>query len=167
MAPHGIYRCRGDDDWVSIACATEDEWRALCGVVGGGLAADPRFASAPLRKQNEDVLEEAITAWTSVRDRFDVTDVLQRVRVAAFPAMSPKDLAHDAHLEARGFSARLPHPEIGPRQHGGIPWILSNGPNGVRAPAPCIGADTEAVLGDLLGYSADEIRQMREQGVLA
>jgi crotonobetainyl-CoA:carnitine CoA-transferase CaiB-like acyl-CoA transferase len=151
---------------VSIACATDAEWRAFCTVVDRAMAEDARFATAPLRKQHEDALDAQITAWTSQRDRWDITAALQRVRVAVFPVMSPKDLAHDAHLEARGFSARLPHPEVGPRQHAGIPWLLSNGPNGVRAPAPCIGADTDSVLCDLLGYSAAEIAGLRDCGVL-
>ncbi len=34
QAPHGIYRCKGDDEWVAIAASTDDQWRALCDVLG-------------------------------------------------------------------------------------------------------------------------------------
>lgn len=166
MSPHGVYPCAGEDAWVSIACATEEEWRALCAVVSPQLESDPRFATATLRKQNEDALEDLLAQWTSSRDRWEVTKRLQAVSVAAFPTMTPEDLAHDPHLEARGFSERLPHPEIGPRQHGGIPWRLSTGPNGVRAPAPCIGAHTEEIFGGLLGFSDEELARMVEEDIL-
>jgi crotonobetainyl-CoA:carnitine CoA-transferase CaiB-like acyl-CoA transferase len=167
MSPHGVYRCRGEDDWVSIACASEPEWRALCSVVDPALASDARFASRQLRKQNEDALDAVLEAWTRTRDRFDVTRALQRVGVAAFPSMTPRDLAGDPHLEARGFFARLPHPEVGTRQHAGIAWRLRDGPNGVRAPAPCLGADTGAVLSELLGYSPERIAELEAAGILA
>ena len=84
----------------------------------------------------------------------------------AFPSLTTEDLARDSHLQARGFLERLPHPAVGKRTHTGIPWRLSDGPNGVRAPAPVLGADTDAVLGELLGYSADELAQMRDEKIL-
>jgi crotonobetainyl-CoA:carnitine CoA-transferase CaiB-like acyl-CoA transferase len=166
MSPHGLFRCAGDDSWVSIACASEAEWRALCEVVDPALAADARFAVAAARKQNEDALERALEAFTISRDRWDVTRALQASGVAAFPCMTPKDLAEDPHLAARGFFEELPHPEVGRRKHAGIPWRLANSPNGVRAPAPCLGADTDAVLGELLGYTAARLRQLRDDKVI-
>ena len=166
MCPHGVFRCREDDAWVSIACANEGEWRALCEIVDPQLASDPRFANETLRKQNEDELERAIESFTASRDRWEVTRELQAVGVAAFPSMTPQDIAEDEHLWTRGFFEELPHPEVGRRQHAGIPWRLSNGPNGVRAPAPCLGADTEQVFGDLLGYTPDRIQALQERKIV-
>jgi crotonobetainyl-CoA:carnitine CoA-transferase CaiB-like acyl-CoA transferase len=166
MSPHGAFRCEGDDCWVSIACATEDEWRGLCGVMEPAWAEDPRFVDAARCKQNEDALEAAIEEWTRSRDRWDVTRALQAVGVAAFPSMTPRDLAEDEHLRSRGFFEELPHPEVGRRQHAGIPWRLRHGPNGVRAPAPCLGADTVEVFGELLGYSPEHIEQLVEKKIV-
>ena len=50
---------------------------------------------------------------------------------------------------------------------GTIAWRLRDGPNGVRAPAPCLGADTEAVLSQLLGYSPERIAALTAAGVIA
>jgi crotonobetainyl-CoA:carnitine CoA-transferase CaiB-like acyl-CoA transferase len=82
MSPHETYKAEGDDDkWVSIAVGTEDEWSALCEVMGQpGLAIDARFASAERRKDNEGALDEIITAWTRTRDRWEITETLQRSR---------------------------------------------------------------------------------------
>ncbi len=168
MAPHNCYKAAGDDEkWVSIAIGTEAEWHSLCGAIGQPqLAADPRFKTAALRKQNEAALDQIITAWTSPRDRWDSTRILQGASVAAFPSMGNKDLAEDPHLAERGYLVQLDHPEVGKRIHAGIPWKMSGTPCAVRKPAPLRGADTEEVLKSLLGFTLDRIEQLRKAEVL-
>src|SRR5439155_22395217 len=64
MAPHGAFMCAGEDRWLSIACANDNEWNALCGVMNRPeLAADPRFRTHADRKANEDDLEAEIMSW--------------------------------------------------------------------------------------------------------
>jgi benzylsuccinate CoA-transferase BbsF subunit len=168
MAPHECYKAAGDDDkWVSIVVGSEDEWRALCGAMGKAeLANDARFRTMALRKKNEDALDEIITSWTKERDRWEVTRILQSAGVAAFPSMSNKDLAEDAHLRERGFLVELEHPEVGKRMHTGIPWQMSGTPCRVRKAAPVRDADTEDVLKSLLGYTSDRIDRLRKSEVL-
>jgi benzylsuccinate CoA-transferase BbsF subunit len=167
IAPHGVFRCAGEDRWVSIAVGSEAEWRALCETMGdAALAADPRFADAAARKRNEDDLEQRITAWTRGLAAEEVTQRLQGCGVAAFPAMTNQDLAEDAHLANRGFFVDLPHPEVGPRHHAGIPWKLSRTPLAVERPAPCLGEHSREVLEEVLGYSAREIDELIASGAL-
>jgi len=165
MAPHGCFRCQGDDAWVSIACATDADWAALCQVIDPALARDERFATQAARKASEEALEAAITTWTASRDRWDVTHALQAVGVAAFPSFTTADLESDPHLDERGFLTRLPHAAVGERTHAGIPWLLAHGDDGVRTPAPLLGADTHEVLGRV-GYSEEEIARLEAAGVL-
>jgi benzylsuccinate CoA-transferase BbsF subunit len=168
MSPNECYRAAGDDKWVSIAVATEHEWRALCRVMGNAqLADDPRFKTMKLRKQNEIALDEIITQWTSTRDRWDVAHELQAASVAAFPSMTAKDIAEDQHLGERGYLVELEHPEVGKRKHAGVPWKMSGTPCAVRTAAPIRGADTESVLKSLLGYSSDRVEQLMKSGILA
>jgi crotonobetainyl-CoA:carnitine CoA-transferase CaiB-like acyl-CoA transferase len=168
MAPHECYRAAGDDQWVSIAVASEEEWRALCRVMGSsGLADDERFKTSALRKQNEDELDDIVTGWTSQHDRWDITRRLQAAGVAAFPAMSNKDLADDPHLRERGFLVELEHPEIGRRKHAGIPWKMSGTPCEIPSAAPIRGAHTEEMMKSLLGYTSDKVEQLRKAGILA
>jgi benzylsuccinate CoA-transferase BbsF subunit len=167
MAPHNCFRCAGEDAWVSIACGSDAEWQALCQAMGQPqLARDARFATAPDRKANEDELEKLLTAWTSQRDRWAITQLLQETGVAAFPAMSASDLAEDKNLEARGAFSRLPHPEVGARLHMGIPWLLAESPNGVRAPAPLLGQHTYEVLREDLGFDDADIARLRVAGAI-
>jgi benzylsuccinate CoA-transferase BbsF subunit len=167
MAPHECYRAKGDDKWISIAVGSEEEWRALCGVMGAPeLAEDSRFKTAALRKRNEDALDQMITVWTAQHDRWWITRKLQAAGVAAFPSMSNKDLAEDPHLLERGFLVDPQHPEIGKRLHAGIPWRMSETPCDVRSAAPVRGADTEEVLKSILGYTRDKVETLREAGIL-
>src|SRR5262249_20476051 len=165
-APHGVYRCAGEDRWLSIAVADESEWRGLASVVGPELLDDPRFADAQARKSNEEALDEKIGAWCASRSAEQAMQALQAARVPAFVAMTAKDLHDDPHLGARDYFVELPHPEVGIRRHMGIPYKLHGSPLTVRRAAPCLGADTDAVLREVLGYDDDRIPARRESGPL-
>ena len=166
MVPHGCFPCRGEDQWVAIACASDDEWASLAALIDPAMVEDARFASLASRKANEDALEDVVAAWTREQDRWQATSVLQSVGIAAFPTYTCKDIVEDVHMNARGFIERLPHPEVGTRAHTGIPWRLSRRPNGVRSPAPCLGADTEDALREILGYDDAKIAALRAADVL-
>ncbi len=169
MAPHNCYKSKGDaEQWITIAVGNEREWRALCDAIGQPLlAGDARFLTATLRKSHEDELDAIITQWTSERDRWEATEVLQRAGVAAMPTLTNKDIALDPHLRERGFLVELDHPEVGRRTHAGVPWTMDATPCRVGKPAPLFGADTDDVLMSLLGYSAERIEDLRNRGVLS
>jgi len=167
MSPHNCFRCKGEDEWVSIACGSDGEWQALSRAIGQPqLATDTRFRTAKDRKANEAALERTLTEWTLQRDKWEVTRTLQAAGVAAFPSMNSKDLTDDPHLNERGFFARLPHAEIGVRTHTGIPWLLANSPNGVRSTAPLLGEHTDEVMRSVFGYGDDVIAKLKEEKVL-
>jgi crotonobetainyl-CoA:carnitine CoA-transferase CaiB-like acyl-CoA transferase len=125
-----------------------------------------KVITCPSTQFFRDLLEQLLTAWTTRHDRWEITHTLQAAGVAAFPSMSSKDLVNDAQLNGRGFFTRLPHPQVGVQTHTGIPWILTNAPNGVRTSAPLLGQHTDEVLRDVLGYTDEEIAQLRAQQVL-
>src|SRR5262249_7145851 len=167
MAPHGVFRCRGEDRWVSLAVRNDEEWRRMCTVVGrAGLATDPRFAVLSARKEHEDAVEQLVTEWTQERSADEVTRSLQQAGIAAYPSLDGRDMLANPHVAARGFFVELEHPEVGRRRHLGIPWKMSRTPCEVRRPAPCLGQDTDYVLGAVLGLSREEISSLRAKEVL-
>ena len=166
MAPHGCFPCAGEDAWVSIACRSDAEWAALARHIDPVLADDARFRTLAGRKTHEDALEATVIAWTADRDRWEITRLLQAEGIAAFPTMTARDIVEDEHLDARGFIERLEHPRVGRRAHAGIPWLLHRRPNGVAKPAPCLGADTDRYLRELLGLSEDAIAELYRDGAV-
>ncbi|HEV3109664.1 MAG TPA: CoA transferase [Candidatus Binataceae bacterium] len=168
MCPHNCYKALGDAEaWVTIAIGTQAQWRALCDAIGQPAMADePHFATAAMRKRNEDELDRIISDWTAQRDRWETTDLLQRHGVAAFPSFNSKDVAEDPHLRERGFLVQLEHAEGGRLTEPGIPWNMSATPCRVRRAAPALGSDTEEVLTRLLGYSHDKISALRRDEIV-
>lgn len=167
MAPHGVFSCAGEDRWVSIACGSEGEWRALCGLIGrSDLADDERFRTLAARKANEDELERIVEDWTSKRDPFEITRLCQAAGVAAFPPLVNRELAEDPHLAARGFFVEKEHPEVGVRKHAGIPWRMSADTCEVQRAAPVVGQDNDYVFGELLGFSSKRIADLQSREII-
>ena len=167
MAPHGVFRCAGEQRWVAIAVRDDAEWRRMAAVMGRPvLADDARFAALTARKANEDALEAAVTEWTMARPPEEVVAALQRERIPAFVSMSSRDLAEDEHLAQSGFFVHLPHPEVGTRLHLGIPWRMSDTACAVERAAPCLGEHTDDVLQRIVGYPPERIAALRERGIL-
>ncbi len=167
MAPHGIFPCSCEDQWVSIACGSDQEWRALCAAMGKPeLADEPRFQTLADRKANEDALEAIVEEWTAALEPSAVTETLQGAGVAAFPPMANYMLDADPHLAARGFWVEKEHPEVGTLKHAGIPWRMSETPCEVWRAAPALGQDNDYVFGELLGMSGQQIADLVERKVI-
>jgi benzylsuccinate CoA-transferase BbsF subunit len=166
MAPHGVFPVKGDDQWVAIAIATDQEFRSLCDVLAvPALATDARFAKLAARLANVDDLERAVASRTREFERDALVQKLRERDLAVGPVYGPLDLMEDAALRESGMLIELEHPESGTRVVPGLPVTFSAMQPDYR-PAPAIGADSEQVLGDLLGYSRDEIARLREEKVI-
>ena len=176
MAPHQLFKCVDlpekildvtIDQWVAIVCADDAEWARLARAIGKPeLANDPRFATLAARKENEDELEAIVSAWTATRKVAYVVDTLQAAGVAAGACADSKYLSEDRHLTEREYFVYRDHPEVGKRQHCGIPWRMSGTPTEVKSAAPVLGQHTDEVMTGLLGYSAEEVDAMRAKGAL-
>ncbi len=162
-APYGCYPCAGNDDWVIIACETDEEWRAMAGVIGAGSwADDARFADQEGRRQYRDELDEKLTGWTRTQTARQAFRRLQQAGVAAGIPMSGEDLYYDPHLRERGHIVEIDEPPWGRVAHHGLPGIPSRSQASAAQPAPWIGAHNAYVLGELLGLSEEEIAALEE-----
>ncbi|MFC2067247.1 CaiB/BaiF CoA transferase family protein [Chloroflexota bacterium] len=165
-APHGCYRCQGDDRWCTIAVFTDDEWNAFCKVIGNlDWCHRPEFATLASRKQNEAELNELVEQWTVKHTAEEVVTLMQEAEVAAGPVETSEDLLKDPQLKFRERFWQMNHPEIGPFQHLGQPYILSQTPAKARMPAPCLGEHTEYVCREILGISDSEFLELFTEGV--
>jgi crotonobetainyl-CoA:carnitine CoA-transferase CaiB-like acyl-CoA transferase len=168
MAPHNCYRCRGEDNWVSIAIGNDEEWLALSNAMGRpAWAGESRFATAPGRKEHELELDRLVESWTVNFTHYQVMEILQAAGVAAVPSFTPQDLFTDPHLEERQAYMVMKHPEAGERfSIASPPWKLSETPCLLERDAPLLGEHTELVCRQVLGLSAEETKELREDGAL-
>jgi benzylsuccinate CoA-transferase BbsF subunit len=170
MAPHNAYRCGGGDlKWVTIAVASDEEWNALIEAMGNPeWAKDEKFDDGLSRWKNQEELDRHIEAWTMDYTQYEITEMLQKVGVAAFPTLSNRGLVEDPHLIARDFLEEVDHPdpEIGKRKYGGMLWKMDKTPGKIRQKAPLVGEHNNYVFGELLGLPQDEIDRLVEEGVI-
>ena len=166
-APHGIYRCRGEDRWCAIAVFTDDEWKSFCKVIDQpALVRDARFATLSLRKQNEDELDGIVEEWTVKHYPREVMDLMQASGVAAGVVADAKDQAEDPQLRHYNFFEERDHPIIGkiPFYHGPC-FRLSETPYEIGR-ATMIGEHNEYVFTELLGLSDEEWAHLMAEGVI-
>ena len=159
--PHGYFPCAGNDRWIGIAIRNDAEWRTLTALMGQPeLADDPRFATAPARKQHEDELEAIVAAWTCQHEAETLFHQLQAAGIAAGPVNSAKQVLLDPHLRARGYFQRVEFPperQMPPLWFAKNPLVFNGERPGIRFPAPDLGEHNRTVLRELLGLSAEEI----------
>ncbi len=174
MAPHGCYPCRGDDQWLTIACEDDAQFAALCRAMDRPeLATDGRFADVVSRHRNQDALDGLISEWTRERAKEEAAEALQATRVPASPVLSVPEVFADPHLRDRGqtparpggFYESVSHSVAGAWEMEGPHWRMSESPAHVRLPAPAFGEHNGYVLGELLGLSAEEIAALEREGI--
>ena len=167
FAPHNNYPCAGDDQWVSIAVRTEEEWRDFCRALAEPeWVRDPKFADNSSRLLHLEELDEKVGAWTRRHSAQEITELLQRYGVAAMPVMNIEDQFADSHLQERQAYAEIEHPHVGVEWLYGMPWLLSETPGSVRTPAPLLGQHNEYVLGQLLGLPEKELERLQQAQVV-
>jgi benzylsuccinate CoA-transferase BbsF subunit len=167
MAPHGAYRCAGDDKWITIACATEEEWRALARAMGDPeWAFGEEFGDKYARLTNWRALNERIEAWTRDQDANELFHRLQAAGVACAPVYNIEDQFADPHYHARDLYPTVDHPLVGTEFIYGLPWKLSASPGAIARPAPNIGQHNGYVFRELLGMTPGEIEALGAEGAL-
>lgn len=165
-APHGVYRCKGEDMWVVISISSDKEWSDFCQAIGKPeLARDERFSTLLNRWGNQDALDKLIEAWTLEHDRYEAMTILQNAGVAAGAVTIPDRLQHEPHLKDRRFFQELTRDIIGTQLYPRWPMVFSETPIGMR-PAPKLGEHNHYVLGSILGLSKVEIEALEKQQVI-
>ncbi|MFC1864393.1 CaiB/BaiF CoA transferase family protein [Chloroflexota bacterium] len=166
-APHGVYRCRGDDRWCAIAVFSDDEWRGFKRALGNPPWAEAKkFANLYSRLRNTDELDRLVEGWTMEHTAEEVMALLQGQGLAAGVVQTASDLANAPNLKARGFFIELEHPEPGKTIADATPIKLSDTPAKYARTAPRQGQDNDYVYGELLGLSKDEIAELIRQGII-
>ena len=154
-APHGVYRCSGDDRWLAIAVTCEEQWIALCNVMGvPALAQDKRFCDESARKTNEADLNGIIAAWTKERDAIEAMNALQAAGVPAGAVHRSVDMLEDPHLRERDFFVTLDEPDVGKKTYPGQAIITDGLPKHKWRPSARLGAHNALILTELLGRSS-------------
>jgi crotonobetainyl-CoA:carnitine CoA-transferase CaiB-like acyl-CoA transferase len=167
MAPHNVYRCKGEDKWISIAVGSDEEWRSLSKAMGRPeLAQKAEYADTYSRHRNREELDQIMSAWTIQYTHMELMEMLQAVAVAAMPSFSASEILEDPHTKAREMVTTVDHVLLKEQYVINPPWKLSETPATIREPGPCLGEDNEEVFTTLLGLSAQRVQQLVDEKIL-
>jgi len=162
-------RYEAADKWVFL-CAenTDDNWRQLCESFGRKeLATDPRFATAPRRSENHVQLVALVDGVIRERPAEAWLETWRDLGLVASPIQNLEDMANDPHAWANDYFLKIHCDEVDREvEIRGLPITLSKTPGSVESLGPELGQDTELILMETLGFSWDEITELKEKGAL-
>ena len=160
-APHNAYPCEGEDRWIVIDVGTQDEWAALCNVMGNpDWTNDEKFVDQVSRHRRQKELDAHVAEWTKTRDRFELFHQLQAAGVAAGPVQDEADAFACPQLGDRGFFEELTGPDTGTRSYPGLIFNMSKTPNNLRRHPVGLGQDNEYVYKEIIGVSDAEYAEL-------
>ncbi|MCC6438769.1 MAG: CoA transferase [Acidimicrobiales bacterium] len=157
FAPHGVYRCAGEDRWVAVAVTDDASWRALCGVLDRG---DLASLDAQERRARRRELDELISTWTATLGQEAAEERLQAAGVAAHQVQNSPECIADPQLASRHAFLEVDHASLGTTWVEGSRFVLSRTPATVTRGGPVYGQDTFEILTDILGYDGDRIAEL-------
>jgi crotonobetainyl-CoA:carnitine CoA-transferase CaiB-like acyl-CoA transferase len=167
MAPHGIYPCEGNDEWLAISVRDDDDWQALGRVIGAEWTQAERFAKQDARLAAQDELDALVAEWTKGLHKFETARKLQAAGVPAAAVQKPRErIEEDAETERLGLWPTVTHTKMGEVRVDGLPAQFSRTPWQIERGAPCLGEHNDEVFSRLLGLSQAEIDGLRDEGVI-
>lgn len=167
-APHGVYPCQGEDEWIAIAVESDTQWQALRRVMGDPeWSRDPWLDTVGGRWRGQDEIDDRLAAWTKGFDHYTLMHALQRAGVPAGAVLKGEELLADPHLKARDWWEYVTPTEIGrPYPFVKTPWRMSGSPYKPGTPAPCLGEHNDLVYLEIAGLSREEYAALQEAGVI-
>jgi crotonobetainyl-CoA:carnitine CoA-transferase CaiB-like acyl-CoA transferase len=166
-APHGIYRCAGDDNWIALACETDDQWRSLASALGiERIADDSRFAGASARKANEDALDAELSRALASLNADDCVTRLCEAGVLAAPVNPASAVMADPQIQSREYFVAIDRAVVGTHLYPGAVARIPDTPLRADTPAPLLGEHNRQVFAELLSMTDDEISELERIGVI-
>jgi CoA:oxalate CoA-transferase len=165
IAPCGIFKAR--DGYVVIAVLVH-QWKIFTAAIGKPeLTEDSRFATSEARIEHRFALVKILEDWLqSFPTRDEPLAILEKVRILSAPVLDIAQAINHPQLTARGAMQNVPHPGIGPVALPKSPFHFSETTVEIRSRAPLLGEHNERILSRYLGYSADKIAALTQEGVL-
>jgi CoA:oxalate CoA-transferase len=155
------------DGQLMVAAGNDALWMALCRAIGrDDLAADPHYATNPLRHEHYDAMRAELAATFRTRTTAAWQGILAAAEVPNGPINDIAAVVADPQVQAREMIQPVAHPVAGETLLPGIPIKLSATPGAIRRPAPLLGQHGAEVLADWLGYDAPQIAACRATGAL-
>jgi crotonobetainyl-CoA:carnitine CoA-transferase CaiB-like acyl-CoA transferase len=159
------YQCK-DGKWICLGMLQPDRyWADFVQVIGRPeLATDERFTDLRVRATNAPAAIQALDEAFATKPRDEWMKILRAGGDFIFCQVNSVDeLPDDPQVQANDYVTDFDHPRFGMTKVVGMPLRLRETPGSVRLPAPEFGEHTEDVLVNLLGYSWEQVAELKEK----
>jgi formyl-CoA transferase len=168
-APRNSFRTK-EGKWVALSASAQAPYERLMDLVGHPeLKTAPGFRSNEerIQKENREILNRIIRDWIRSKTLREVLEECERAEVTIGPIYNMQDIANDPHVKERGSVAAVFDPASGRTlSMPALPIRLLQTPGEIRFPGLPVGSANEVIYQDLLGYSPEEIHEMKATGVI-
>jgi crotonobetainyl-CoA:carnitine CoA-transferase CaiB-like acyl-CoA transferase len=165
-APRNTYRT-SDGQWVAVSASAQRIAERVLRLVGHPEMIDePWFSSGRSRAEHADLIDGYVGDWIAARTREDVLAAFEEAGAAVAPVYSAKDIVEDPHIRGTGMLAEVEDPDLGSLLMHNVMWRMSTTPGEIRFTGRRMGADTDSVLVDELGYDPQWVADLRAQGIV-
>ncbi len=155
------------DGWLVLNVGNDGQWKAFCAAAGEvELGADPRFVT---NRQRVELRAEVVPKVEAIMKRLSTSEWETRLSEANVPhavVRTYADVFADEQTLARGMKLTVHDPAGNPVDLIGSPVQLHGAPNAPPTMPPRLGEQTEKVLGELLGLNSEQVKALKEKGVV-
>ena len=168
-APRSVYRTK-DERWIALSCSAQKPWENLAILMEREeLIEDPRFVTNTdrIKPEHRVALNEIIQEWHSTRTEAEALELFQSKGITAGPILTMECIDKDEHCRDRGSFRVIEDPSTGIElEMPDVPYRLMGQPVKIRFPGLPQASANEVVYGELLGYAADRVEELREKGAI-
>jgi crotonobetainyl-CoA:carnitine CoA-transferase CaiB-like acyl-CoA transferase len=166
VVPHSHYPTK-DGRWIAIACTSDKIFARLAEAMGEPkLAGDDAWGTLAHRERDRAKVDAYVGAWTSTYDRAELMQVCEKSQVPCGPVYSIDEIFDDPQYAARGNILMMKDERVGELAIPNLVPRLSDTPGEVRSLGPSLGAHNDEVYQQLLGLTAEAMKQLEAKGVI-
>lgn len=165
ISPYNVYPTK--DGYVVLNAPGDHHFRSILDVLGRpDLKADPRFLTRSTRVANFAAVDELIEGWTKTLTKDEVARRMLAAKVPCAPVRNLMEVMHDENMHARGSLQWIDHPELGRVVLPHSPLVFEGTQRRPIEPSLPLGASNDAVFGDWLSHSKEELAAYKAEGVI-
>ena len=165
ISPYNLYPTK--DGYVVLNCPGDHHFRAVLDVMGRpDLKDDSRFHTRSTRVAHFAAVDELIEGWTKTLTKNEVARRMLAAKVPCAPVRDLLEVMHDENMHARGSLQWIDHPELGRIALPHSPLVFEGTERRPIEPSLPLGASNDAVFGDWLGHSQEELAAFKAEGVI-
>jgi crotonobetainyl-CoA:carnitine CoA-transferase CaiB-like acyl-CoA transferase len=158
------YKC-ADGKWLLLCEPSSKNWEDICSALGmHELVKDPRCSTGDARRQNYAEVISVLDRVFATKTRDEWMKIFSGYDFSYSPVYDYADVVNDTQILENGYVTEMDHAILGKMKTIGFPVQFSETPASIRNSAPEFGQHTEEVIGEILGYSWDEIADLRDKG---